>query len=377
MVNYEMGAPCMTYSTKRQAQQRSKQHPHLSTVTAQRPAVLLSNYFPWKYWLERFIAAVLLLPGVLIIGGLVLLVRLTSRGPAIYRQIRVGLHGRPYWMYKIRTMRVDAEARSGPVWAQRSDPRITSVGRVLRKLHLDEFPQLFNVIRGEMALIGPRPERPEFTQQLAQQIPNYLERLTVLPGITGLAQINLPPDESLDCVRRKLVLDLQYIAAAGFFLDLRMFLCSATRLLGFSGEWSMWIFGLKKWVPPAKSLESDNVHPDWVQLDGPVTRSISESSDELDSPPPPVSEWSSATLDKNRDIAAQNGFYPDDLAGDRARQQGHTSNGLNAADQTSLQNGAIHNGAIPNGHNGEVHNGATHHQNGHTKAGARRFKIRD
>jgi hypothetical protein len=156
-------------------------------------------------------------------------------------------------MYKIRTMRNDAEAATGPVWARAGDPRVTPLGRVLRKLHLDEFPQLFNVLRGEMALIGPRPERPEFSQHLTLKIPHYQERLTVLPGITGLAQINLPPDTDLDSVRRKLTLDLEYIATARFLLDLRMFMCTAVRLVGIHGELAMRMFALKRNVQPSTS----------------------------------------------------------------------------------------------------------------------------
>jgi hypothetical protein len=223
---------------------------------------------------------------------------------------------------------------------------------------------LFNVIRGEMALIGPRPERPEFAQQLALHIPNYLERLTVLPGITGLAQINLPPDESLTCVRRKLALDLQYIATAGLFLDLRMFLCSATRLLGFSGEWSMWLFGIKRWVPKADDEESAEIKLDWL-----MNRSIAESSDDLDTPPPPASEWSDAALNGNGKVAAQNGFHSRAAVNDPASQQDHDPSLQNGANQVHSQNGADHNGAI--------HNGAAHQRNGHTKSGAHRFKIRD
>jgi lipopolysaccharide/colanic/teichoic acid biosynthesis glycosyltransferase len=162
-----------------------------------------------------------------------LLVRLTSRGPVIYRQTRVGRSGREFMLFKIRTMRVDAEARTGPVWTTSSrDYRITPLGRVLRMTHLDELPQLWNVIRGEMALVGPRPERPEFTDILAAAIPGYLDRLAVLPGITGFAQINLPPDSDVSSVRRKVVLDLEYIERGGLLFDLRIIFCTLFRLAG-------------------------------------------------------------------------------------------------------------------------------------------------
>ena len=172
----------------------------------------------------------LLIPGLPIIGLLVLLVRLTSRGPGIYGQVRTGQHGRNFMMYKIRTMEQDAEAASGPVWTQARDPRITFVGRVLRNLHLDELPQLLNVLKGEMSLVGPRPERPEFVPVLAEAIPGYRSRLAVPPGVTGLAQLNLPPDSDLTSVCRKLVLDREYIAQAGLWLDLRVLLCTFLRM---------------------------------------------------------------------------------------------------------------------------------------------------
>jgi hypothetical protein len=126
-------------------------------------------------------------------------------------------------------MRHDAEVRTGPAWTQSSDPRVTPVGHFLRKFHLDELPQLFNVIRGEMSLVGPRPERPEFVEVLSRQIPGYANRLAVLPGISGLAQLNLPPDSDLDSVRRKVILDVEYIQAANLWMDLRLILCTALR----------------------------------------------------------------------------------------------------------------------------------------------------
>lgn len=192
------------------------------------------------------LAAVLLVPGSPLIGLLMVLNRLTSRGPGIYRQVRVGLHGRPFVMYKLRTMRHDAESQTGPVWSHDDDPRITPFGRVLRAFHMDEFPQLWNVLKGEMALIGPRPERPEFTDFLEQEIPSYANRYAVLPGITGLSQINLPADVTLDCVRRKLVLDLEYLEKANVLLDLRIFLCTFLRLCGFRGHFTSKLLGIRR-----------------------------------------------------------------------------------------------------------------------------------
>jgi lipopolysaccharide/colanic/teichoic acid biosynthesis glycosyltransferase len=190
-----------------------------------------TSYFRWKGVLDRVAAALLLLPGLPIMAVLAILVRLTSRGPAIYRQRRVGRKGRVFSLYKFRSMRHDAESQTGAVWAQARDPRVTPLGRILRRLHLDELPQLFNVLKGEMSLVGPRPERPEFVQVLSAAIPGYLNRIEAPPGITGLAQLNLPPDSDLDSVRRKLALDLEYIQRAGLFLDIRLFLATCARMV--------------------------------------------------------------------------------------------------------------------------------------------------
>ena len=208
--------------------------------------VIPGPYFRWKGIIGRVLAAVLLIPGLPIIGLLVLLVRLTSRGPGIHRQTRLGKDGRPFTMYKIRTMTDDAETKVGAVWTRPSDARITRVGSILRKLHLDEFPQLFNVLRGEMCLVGPRPERPEFVCVLAKVIPGYTGRLVVTPGVTGLAQINLPPDTDLQSVRRKLALDLEYVEHASPLLDVQMLLCTWVRLLGVPGVLAIRVCGLHR-----------------------------------------------------------------------------------------------------------------------------------
>ena len=205
--------------------------------------------FHWKERTDPILAAILLIPGLPLIGILVALIRLTSKGPGIFRQRRVGKHGRPFTMYKLRTMAHNAEAGTGPVWTQSGDPRVTWLGRVLRKLHLDELPQLFNILKGEMALIGPRPERPEFVEILAELVPGYAERLAVRPGVTGLAQINLPPDSDLLSVWRKLQLDLEYIETAGLFLDLRMFFCTSVRLVALPGEVVKRLFCLRRKPP--------------------------------------------------------------------------------------------------------------------------------
>jgi len=209
----------------------------------------VSRYFRWKGILDRALAAVFLIPGIPIIGLCIVLVRLTSKGPGIYRQTRVGKGGRIFAMYKIRTMRIDAEDGTGPVWTKFSDERITPVGRFFRKTHLDEFPHLLNVIKGEMSLIGPRPERPEFVAVLAEEVPDYLDRITVKPGITGLAQINLAPDVDIESVRRKLVLDTEYVRRATLFLDMRLLQVTALRMFGCDADWAKRVTRLRREVP--------------------------------------------------------------------------------------------------------------------------------
>ena len=151
------------------------------------------------------------------------LIKVDSTGPVLYRQSRVGLHGRIFTMLKFRSMRVDAEA-AGPCWATDRDPRMTRIGAFIRATRLDEVPQLLNVLRGEMSLVGPRPERPHFVQQLAAIIPRYNERTHVLPGITGWAQINYPYGASVEDARAKLAFDLFYINNRALLLDLRILL---------------------------------------------------------------------------------------------------------------------------------------------------------
>jgi lipopolysaccharide/colanic/teichoic acid biosynthesis glycosyltransferase len=160
-----------------------------------------------------------------------LLVKLSSRGPALYRQTRVGLDGRHFVLLKLRTMKHNAEADTGPVWSTENDGRVTAVGSLLRRTHIDEFPQLFNVLRGEMSLVGPRPERPEFVAKLDWEIPYYRERLKVRPGITGLAQLRLRADTSLESVRQKVVNDVYYVRHVNPALDGKLLVMTAWRLL--------------------------------------------------------------------------------------------------------------------------------------------------
>jgi len=163
-----------------------------------------------------------------------LLVRATSAGPGFYSQMRVGRHGRHYRIYKIRTMYTNCEAATGAAWSTKRDPRVTYFGRIFRTLHIDELPQLLNVLRGDMSLVGPRPERPEFVGPLSEIVPHYMERHSVCPGVTGLAQIQLPPDSSIESVRTKLVLDRCYVQNSNIWLDLRIMLGTGLYLVGFS-----------------------------------------------------------------------------------------------------------------------------------------------
>lgn len=140
-----------------------------------------------------------------------IIIKLTSKGPVIYRQERVGKDGVIFKIYKLRTMFVDAEKNTGAVWAKEDDPRVTPIGRILRKCHIDEIPQFFNVIKGQMSIVGPRPERPEMVRDLKTLILDYEKRLQVKPGITGLAQVKHKYDETIEDVKTKIKYDLIYI----------------------------------------------------------------------------------------------------------------------------------------------------------------------
>lgn len=181
---------------------------------------------------ELFIASILVVvtaPLLLIALGIV---KLTSRGPGIYSQKRIGCQGRHFIIYKVRSMRVDAEAIGGPRWCVPGDQRVTLIGRWLRKLHIDELPQLWNVIKGDMSLVGPRPERPEFMPKIRPFVPGYDARHAVRPGITGLAQVQVDADTDVDNVARKLRYDLYYIRHQGPWLEMKIYGCTLLKLLG-------------------------------------------------------------------------------------------------------------------------------------------------
>ena len=198
------------------------------------------------------LALFLALPLLLLIA---IAIKLTSRGPVLYTQERVGLDrrtprmgpgnhrrvrdvgGKPFTIYKFRTMRVNAEAHSGAVWATQNDPRVTPVGRFLRQYRLDEIPQLLNVMRGEMNIVGPRPERPTIFAELREHIKEYPLRQRAKPGITGLAQIYHHYDRSMDDVRTKVRFDLEYIQRRSLWEDLRIMLLTVPVVFLRRGGW--------------------------------------------------------------------------------------------------------------------------------------------
>jgi sugar transferase (PEP-CTERM system associated) len=168
-------------------------------------------------WLMSAALLVIVLPLLPLIA---LLIKVTSPGPVLYKQKRVGRNGQVFYCYKFRTMRADAEADTGPAWAGDDDPRITKIGRLLRTTRLDEIPQLWNVFKGDMGFVGPRPERPEFVEWLSREIPYYNLRHLVRPGITGWAQISYQYGASLEEAREKLQYDLYYIKNISMAFDL-------------------------------------------------------------------------------------------------------------------------------------------------------------
>jgi lipopolysaccharide/colanic/teichoic acid biosynthesis glycosyltransferase len=169
---------------------------------------------------DLMVSAALLICAAPVLGFLAALIKLDSKGPVFYSQERVGRGGKPFRIHKLRSMRIDAEADGTPKWAQKKDPRITRIGNFLRKTRLDEIPQVFAVLRGDMSFVGPRPERPFFVQQLKQQIPFFGLREAVKPGITGWAQIRYPYGATVDDARGKLEYDLYYVEHRSIFLDL-------------------------------------------------------------------------------------------------------------------------------------------------------------
>jgi lipopolysaccharide/colanic/teichoic acid biosynthesis glycosyltransferase len=211
-------------------------------------ALELPAYFARKVVFSRLFATALFIGFLPVMLLFMLLVRITSPGPALFRQTRLGKDGVPFEILKIRTMYCNAEDISGPMLCQPGDSRVTPIGRLMRFLHIDELPQLINVMHGEMCLVGPRPERPEIIakHRLRERVPGFADRTQVRPGVTGLAQINLPADVTADCVIPKVRLDLEYIRSANAGLDLRILLCTALRMLGVRHGRAVRVLGLHR-----------------------------------------------------------------------------------------------------------------------------------
>ena len=201
--------------------------------------ILLQDHMPkWQAQIKRLFdisISLLMLPLFLIMWGVVKVVmHFVDPGPAIYSQERIGLNGKPFIMMKFRSMYTDAESRSGPQWATENDPRITPLGRFMRKTRIDEIPQILNVLKGEMSFVGPRPERQHFIDMLVKEIPWYLKRLKMKPGVTGWAQVKHKYDETIDDVRTKVMYDLYYFENMSLVFDLKIIL--QTIVVVFTGK---------------------------------------------------------------------------------------------------------------------------------------------
>jgi lipopolysaccharide/colanic/teichoic acid biosynthesis glycosyltransferase len=231
----------------------------------------------WKVGLDFVLACVLMLFATPVMLVAALLVRLTSPGPVLYRQTRLGLHGRRYTIYKIRSMYHDCERLTGPRWSTPGDSRVTWIGKILRATHIDELPQLWNILRGEMSLVGPRPERPEIVVGLELAIPCYRDRLQVRPGVTGLAQVQLAPDTDLESVRRKVAYDLYYIERSSLWLDIRLIIAT--------------VLGIVVIIPPSL-ISTLLAIPD----SDTVERAYRDRYDEMDTIPHPVEPRPQANL---------------------------------------------------------------------------------
>ncbi len=180
----------------------------------------------WEKKVKRLIDILISLLVLIISSPLILItsiaIKIDSKGPIFYLQERCGLNGKIFKMVKFRSMYQNAEKRTGPIWSQKNDPRVTRVGKIIRKLRIDEIPQMINVLKGEMSLVGPRPERPYFVEKLAEQIPYYKRRLRVRPGVTGWAQVKHKYDESIEDVKTKLKYDLFYIENISLRMDFKI-----------------------------------------------------------------------------------------------------------------------------------------------------------
>jgi lipopolysaccharide/colanic/teichoic acid biosynthesis glycosyltransferase len=208
------------------------------------PILVPRGWYAWgKRLVDLILALILLILSLPLIAVAAALIKLTSHGPVFYSQTRVGRGGKPFTIYKLRSMYHNCERKSGAKWSVKGDPRVMPIGRFLRRSHIDELPQLWNILKGDMALVGPRPERPEFVPQLEQAVPRYRERLRVLPGVTGLAQVHHGADTDLSSVRRKLAYDLYYTHRISFGYDMMIVLATVIHVF-VPHVVSRWIFRL-------------------------------------------------------------------------------------------------------------------------------------
>jgi exopolysaccharide biosynthesis polyprenyl glycosylphosphotransferase len=184
-----------------------------------------------KRLLDVVVSGIALLVGIPLWLIIAAAIRINSRGPIIYKQERAGKDVRSFTLFKFRSMYIDAEKTTGPVWAAKNDPRVTAIGRILRKTHLDETPQFFNVLKGEMSLVGPRPERPFFVEKLSKEIPLYKRRYKIKPGLTGLARVKYKYDESIEDVKIDLQYDLYYIENMSLRLDFQILFWTISHVL--------------------------------------------------------------------------------------------------------------------------------------------------
>ncbi len=211
--------------------QDTRKKSHQNTSRNQKAFRTLA-YPSWKRAIELSLCCVMLVPISIGMTFVALAILLLEGKPILYSQNRVGLRGRIFRIFKFRTMRPEAESKTGPVWSAVNDNRVTPLGKWLRKTHLDELPQLYNVLRGDMSLVGPRPERPEFVEQLKKAVDDYDRRHDVRPGITGLAQLRLGYDTCLHDVSKKTALDLAYIRQCSFLTDMTLLVQTIPYVLG-------------------------------------------------------------------------------------------------------------------------------------------------
>jgi lipopolysaccharide/colanic/teichoic acid biosynthesis glycosyltransferase len=214
----------------------------------------IRGWYAWGKGVFDYLFAVLLLvPALPLIAVGWVLVKLSSKGPGFYTQTRLGRDGKPYRILKLRSMTVHAEA-NGVQWAKAIDCRVTTVGKFLRATHLDELPQLFNVLAGEMSLVGPRPERPEMIRKkgLTEFVAGYQHRLLVKPGVTGLAQLQVPADTDITSVKHKVAYDLYYIENASLWFDLRLLAATLLKAAAVRPKWLRKLFFL-----PSRDVVAD------------------------------------------------------------------------------------------------------------------------